>query len=265
MYGGFFQETSDGNISIGQKPTKSPLETITGTFSFILPILIISTVLLSGHVYLRSLPDSAMISNYQFLCGYINFDTMATNDADRGCKTFTMIQKDFTERKNNLSENIMDLHLEYIPIKASKNLIDASPEKKFIIESFENKIFVDEILKKFESARKNSLYQRSPNIECIGLSITNGNTLSSQCTIYGAEIGSEDGPGKLGSSRIEALKFLNTLSNTPLSSFILMNPPVNLNIELLTETSQERIKNPDFKSRTTIPVQVRYVPFVKKS
>lgn len=110
---------------------------------------------------------------------------MGIDVTDKECKTLKMIEKEYTDRSTKLKEEIIIGLTEYIPIKISKNIIDASPEKAFIINTFDNKIYVDDIMKQFEKIRTSSMYGNTENIECNGISITNGDTMSTQCTIYG--------------------------------------------------------------------------------
>lgn len=95
-----------------------------------------------------------------------------------------MIQKDYTEKTDSLKTSMIELLTEYIPIKTSRNIMDASPERKFIFDIYENKIHVDDIMKDFENVKKSSSYAGLSNIVCNGISITNGDSLSTQCTIY---------------------------------------------------------------------------------
>ncbi len=83
-----------------------------------------------------------------------------------------------------LEENIITGLTEYIPIKVSASILDASPEKKFIIDTYDNKPHVNEVLEAFSRVKLAS-QSVSGNIECNGLTVTNGNSLSTQCTIYG--------------------------------------------------------------------------------
>jgi hypothetical protein len=118
-------------------------------------------------------------------------------------------------------------------------------------------------MKQFEKMRKWSSYLESPNIECNGISITNGDTLSTQCTIYGWKIGADDANSRLGSARIEALSFLENLANTAKSQFILLNPPASLNVETLKPG--EDTTSILFETKTTVQIQIQYVPFNQKN
>lgn len=188
---------------------------------------------------------------------------MGVTAPDKDCKTLTMVQKDYTERLSRLKEEVLVGLTEYIPIKISKNIIDTSPEKSFIINTFANKVHVDAIMSQFEKLRTSSSYSNTNNITCNGISITNGDTLSTQCTVYGAKIGNDNKNGQLGSARLEALTFLENLGNTARSQFILLNPPTSLNIEFV-QPGEEGV-NPVFSTRTTVQIQIRYVPLSQQS
>jgi len=169
-YGDFFQETSDGNISIGARAQKSWLEIATWILGYIVPIAIVFTILWSIHVFIRTQESNTFAENYSFICPYLN---MGINVVDKDCKTLKMIENDYTDRTSKLTEEIIAGLTEFIPIKISKNIIDASPEKAFIIKTFENKIHVDEIMKQFEKIRTSATYGNSWNIGCNWISITN--------------------------------------------------------------------------------------------
>jgi hypothetical protein len=212
------------------------------------------------HVFIRTQETNTFAENYSFICPYLN---MGIDDTTKGCKTMTMIKSEYDDRLSRLQLEIITWLTEYIPIKISKNIIDASPEKAFILQTFETKVHVDDIIKQFEKMRTTSEYRESPNIECNGISITNGDTLSTQCTIYGSRIGADDTNNRLGSARIEALSFLESMANTARSQFILLNPPSSLNIEILKPG--EDTTSVTFETKTTVQIQVRYVPFSQKS
>lgn len=259
-YGDFFQETSDGNISIWTKSQKSWLEIATWILTYIIPIAIIFTILGGVNVFIRSKTTNTFAENYSFVCPLLN---IWIELEDKGCKTMKMIETEYTEKSNKVKEEILNWLTEYIPIKISKNVIDASPEKAFIMETFENKIFVDDIIKQFEKIRISATHANTNNIECNGISITNGDTMSTQCTIYGGKIGTDDTSNKLWSARIEALSFLDEIANTSKSQFILLNPPSSLNVESII--AGDTLINPQFETKTTVQIQVQYVSFNKKS
>jgi hypothetical protein len=259
-YEDFFQETSDGNISIGAKVKKSGLEIGTNILGYIIPLAIVLAVIGVIHVFIRTQETNTFAENYNFICPYLN---MGIDDPSKACKTLTMLKKEYDDRLARLQLEIVTGLTEYIPIKISKNIIDASPERTFIIKTFNEKVHVDDIIKQFEKMRTDSEYQESPNIECNGISITNGDTLSTQCTVYGGKIGADDANNRLGSARIEALSFLETIANTARSQFILLNPPSSLNVEILKPG--EDTSSILFETKTTVQIQVRYVPFNQKS
>ena len=260
-YSDFFQETSDGQISVGPKAQKSYLELFTAILGYVIPVAIIVSLIGSFHVFIRTQENNSFIQEkYSFLCGYLNFGIENISDADKQCKTFSMIQSEYDNKYKLLEETIITKLNEYIPIKITKNLLASSPEKKFIIDTYRNKIYVDEIIKKFQSVKDAAQDPRRANIECNGISISNGQNLTTQCTIYGGKLGDDDSNGKLGSARIEALSFLETLGNTASSQFILLNPPSSMNQENLIDGESDI-----FQTRTNVSIEVQYVPLSAKS
>jgi hypothetical protein len=258
IYGDFFQETSDGSISIWPRAQKSWIEVWTTILGYIVPIALFLTVLLSGHVFLRNQESSWFAENYQFLCGYLNY---GIDLEDKWCKTLGMLETEYNKKSKDLQVEIIKYLTEYIPIKVSQNIMDASPERKFIIDTFNNKIPVDEIIKKFDEEINNAQYIGGANAECNGISITNQTFLSTQCVIYGSWIGADDSNRKLGSARIEAMRFLEKIGTTAKSQFILLNPPTSLSTEPLQIWTN---LNPNFKTRTAIPLQLQYIPLNQK-
>ncbi|MBP9779693.1 hypothetical protein KBD33_03680 [Candidatus Gracilibacteria bacterium] len=258
IYGDFFQETSDGSISIGPRAQKSGLEVATNALGYIVPAVLIIVVLLSGHVYIRNTESSGIISqSYSMICPYLNYDIDLPKE-EKECKTLSMLRDEYSNKTTDLQNEIVKYLTEYIPIKVSQNIMDASPERKFILDVNENKIPVDEIITRFEDETKSILYN---NTECNGISITDQTLLSSQCVIYGSGIGADDSNRKLGSSRIETMRFLEELGTTANSQFILLNPPTSLSSENIIGDLEI---NPIFKTRTTVPVQLQYVPINQK-
>lgn len=258
-YGDFFQETSDGNLSIGPKAQKSGIEMLTDILWYVVPLVVVVAILLSAHVFIRTRDASGFAENYQFLCPYLNYNV---DIEDAGCKTMTTITQEYQKNLDDLHENIVSGLTEYIPIKISKNIIDASPEKKFILETFSKKIHPDDVMMQFNNVLRKAQYTGEQNIECSGINIVRGDTVSTQCTIYGGDIGDDDANGKLGSARIMTLRFTDFLANTVESRFILLNPPTTLSVEKIDGVSGV---SPLFKTRVTIPVQLKYVPLEQKS
>lgn len=180
--------------------------------------------------------------------------------SERGCNTITTIASNYTEKQKKLEEDILKKLNEYIPIKITKNLMATSAEKLFVMKTYEGKIRVDVIMNQFRDVVNASQYKVS-NIQCTGISIDTDGILTTQCTVDGKDIGADDTNGGLGSSRMEALDFIDTLSDTAKSHFILMNPPTTLSSDKLPSTEE----NSFFTTRTTLPIQVRYVPFDEQS
>ncbi len=257
IYGDFFQETSDGSISIGPRAQKSWLEIITTVLGYIVPAAVFFTAIGSAHVFLRTQEKSWFAENYQFLCPYLNY---GVEDPGKECKTLSMIASDYEKRSKELEWEIIKYLTEYIPIKVSQNIMDASPERTFIINTYENKIYADEIINKFEEEKQKAQYIGGNNVECNGISITDRTLLSTQCVVYGWAVGDDDSNRKLWSARIEALRFLEKIWTTSNSQFVFLNPPTALSIE---KTSGEDV-NPIFKTRTTVQLQLQYVPLKQK-
>lgn len=173
-----------------------------------------------------------------------------------------MIATDYEKKSKDFQEELVKYLTEYIPIKVSQNIMDASPERKFILDTFDGKIHLEKIIEKFEEEKKKAQYVNWDNIECNGMTITDRNLVSTQCTIYGWSIGDDDANRKLGSSRIEVLRFLEKIGTTAKSQFVLLNPPTSLSTERIQWWANDI--NPIFKTRTTIQLQLQYVPLSQK-
>lgn len=71
----------------------------------------------------------------------------------------------------------------------SSSILDASPEKRFIISTYTAKPHVNNVLEAFEKVKTNA-QKSSPqstndkNIKCSGITVIEGNILSTQCVIY---------------------------------------------------------------------------------
>lgn len=184
----------------------------------------------------------------------VNLDTET-----RGCSTITTIGNIYAEKQKQLQEDILKKLNEYIPIKITRNLMANSKEKLFVIDMHDKKVRVDTIMNQFQNVMNTSQYMVN-NIQCTGISIDADGVLTTQCTIDGKDIGADNTNGGLGSSRIEALDFIEALNDTTKSHFILLNPPTTLSSDKINETEGNKI----FSTRTTLPIQVRYVPFDEK-
>jgi hypothetical protein len=155
--------------------------------------------------------------------------------------------------------NILKQLSEYIPVKLTSKILLSSPERKFAIDTYKNKVRMDEILEKFEEVKTNSksIVINTNNIVCNGMSIVGDGNITTQCTVYGGASGNNDDNGNLGSARIEVLRFISNLADTSKSQFILLNPPTSLSMEKVTNE-----KGFDgFETSTTISIQAKYVPF----
>jgi hypothetical protein len=258
LYNDFFQENSTGEMSLGAKKERSSLEILVGILQYITIFVVTVGVLFAIHVYVRS-SSGAFLDNYPFLCPYLHYDVDAP-ESEKGCKSITTITKEYNERQSILQDNIISSLTEYIPIKVSSSILDASPEKKFIIDTYDSKPHVNDVLEAFGKVKLAS-QSSNGNIECTGLTVTNGNSLSTQCTIFGGAIGEADTNGQIGSARIQAMRFIENIADTSKSSLILENQPTSLSIEKIN--TKDTTAN-GFSTRTTLPIQVRYVPLNQK-
>ena len=257
-YNDFFQETSDGNISIGPKAQKSWIEIFTTILWYLLPVAIIAVAIGAFHVYIQKWGWAKSISeNYKFLCPYLNYSVKGF-DTEYSCSTLQAIETSYTKKRAELEEAILVRLNEYIPIRLTKNILLTSPERKFAVDTFKNKLRVDEIIEKFEDVRNmsKSIAVTNNNIICNGISITWNGGITTQCTVYGSASWNDDENGKLWSARIEVLRFVSNLADTTKSQFILLNPPTSLSMEKVTSNEFEW-----FETRTTISIQATYVPF----
>lgn len=260
LYNDFFQESSNGEVMIGSKITRSSLEVLVSIVQYITIFIVVLWIFWWIHVFIRTSESTSFLENYSFLCPYLNYD-IKNPASERWCKNITAINKEYTEKKTILENNIITSLTEFIPIKVSSSILDASPERKFVIETYDNKPDITKVIKAFEDVKSESQSILGENITCNGLVIRNWFYLSTQCIIYGWEIGDTDSNGQIWSARIEALQFIDKIANTSKSSLVFENRPITLSIETLS-TKEAQAKW--FSTRTTIPVQVQYIPLTKK-
>ncbi len=74
--------------------------------------------------------------------------------------------------------------------------------------------------------------------------------------MYGGEIGAID-TRALGSSRIEAIRFIERLSDAQSSRFLLETPPTTLSVE---EIDKEDPYASYYKTKTTVVLTMKYLP-----
>ncbi len=258
-YNDLFQQDANGNIRIGPKAKKPILEIITIGLTYILIFVVIIVVGFSIDVFMRSQKSNAIAEKYRFLCPYISMWVVTWQSWE--CRTLSMIYDEFEANRIKLEASTMGYVSQYIPIKISKNLISTSPEKTFIISKYDTKVRFDKIIDKFEKVRASQQYTKQSNISCTGLSMNESWNMSTQCIVYGGDIGSDGTNGKLGSSRIETLKFIDTLWETDKSEFIVMDPPLTLSVEEIPQGSNGDI----FTTRTIVPLQLQYVPITSNA
>lgn len=266
IYEDFFHEGEDGKLTVWTKSSRSGLEIFVNIMKYVVILVVIVWALFTAHVSLRTIKDASIFESYPFLCSYLNYD-VNTPEKDKQCKTVATIQSDFDKKTKVLKDDIVAGLSEYIPVQVGANILSTSPERLFAVTSYESKSHIDTVLSSFEKTKKSAQYQSLENIDCTGVVVRQWNALSTQCSVYGGNIGdtsdstANGGVPGLASSRIEALRFLEILADTSKSSFVLDNPPTSLSIEKLSK--EEWIKT-GFQTRTTIPVQVRYVPLIQK-
>ncbi len=265
LYNDFFQENSNGEITIGAKKERSGLELLVTVLEYTAILFVIIGVLGAIHVFIRTMNNTEFFKSYTFICPYLQYD-INIPDEDKWCNSISTTINTYTEKNKILEENIITALTDYIPIKVSSSILDASPEKNFIISAYNTKPHVNEVLEAFENI-KTKVQKSSPdptldsNIKCNGISVTQWNILSTQCVVYGGAIWSSNTNGEIGSARIEAINFMEKLGNTAESSLLLSAFPTTLTIETIWEKDS---LNPGFKTRTTLPIQVTYVPLIEK-
>lgn len=257
LYNDFFQENSHGEVLTSANRERSELEIIVSILRYVTIFVVILGILAGIHVFVRSTKSGSFLENYTFLCPYLHYDIHTPDDYDKWCKNIEIIWSDYKEKERILEENIINSLATYIPIKVSSSLLDASPERKFILNTFANKPNVKNVIEAFDIVKAAS--QKNGNINCVGISITNGNVLSTQCEIYGGDIGDSDINWGIASSRIQALRFIENLTDTIKYSLILDAQPTSMSIEKLPKWDPS-----GFSTRTTLPIQVRYIPLIKK-
>ncbi|MBX9809353.1 hypothetical protein K2X92_03130 [Candidatus Gracilibacteria bacterium] len=264
LYNDFFQENGNEEMTLSAKKERSGLEVLVNVLEYITMLVVVSGVLAGLHVFVRSMENTTFLETYPFLCPYLNYDIEIPKE-EKGCKNVNAIQKEYLDKKQVLENNIIDALVEYIPIKVSSSILDASPEKKFVLTTFENKPHVNNVLEAFERVKafsQKNVGNGEKNIKCVGVTVTNGDTLSTQCTVYGGSIGNMNTNGQLGSSRLEALDFLEKLADTTRSSLVLNNYTTSLSIENISDKEAETL---GYNTRTTIPINVRYIPLTVKN
>lgn len=165
---------------------------------------------MSLHVYLRSDSPGKWMENYSFLCSHLNYGVSIDSEA-RACKSLSQITTEYNQKRELLESDMLIKLNEYIPLKITQNILRTSPDKNFVVDTYKNKLHIDEVIARFESVKNSSESSGVHNIECNGIAITGDGKITTQCTVYGGIIGNDDTNGKMGSARIEALRFLDNL------------------------------------------------------
>lgn len=112
-----------------------------------------------------------MIENYPFLCNYLNYG-INLDSQERECKTLSSLATEYNQKRETLEDNIIVELNSYIPLKITQNILRTSPEKKFIIDTYNQKLHVNDIMDKFDLVKRNSQANGVNNIDCNGMSIT---------------------------------------------------------------------------------------------
>lgn len=254
LYADLFQRNENGEFVKKQETKKSMLELASTILSFVMPILLIGSILGAAYVYIRGQEDNSMAENFPFLCGILT-SGIETEDPAYDCQTAMFIQADQEKKHTALEKTIVEQLSIYIPIKLLSATLDARDEVKKAREIFENKISVAEILAQFEKVKKSAQSSGLQNIVCNQVTLTNATTLAVQCDVYGGNIGDND-VRSLGSSRIEAIRFIERLSATESSGFIVDTPPTTLSVE---DVSKDEKLQGFFKTKTSVTLSMKYL------
>ncbi len=238
-------------IRIGPKSRKPLIEVATNILWVVLILFLLWIGLISLDVWFRQQDENVLAAKYSFLCPYTHVWVEKVEPDD--CRTEVLQKEILTELA------------EYIPIKVSKNLIDGSPEKAFIEETYAWKLDYQKIIGRFEEIITKQSEGYRDKILCDGLQMTEKWDLSTQCIVYGGEVWSDGENGRLGSSRLETLKFIDALGRTEMYGFILKNPPSELTAEELQSgsdstsdaTNEWSVISKDFKTRTAISINLQ--------
>jgi hypothetical protein len=76
------------------------------------------------------------------------------------------IADSYGKKKTDIETDIISRLNQYIPIKLTKNILLTSPERKFAIDTYNNKLRVDVIMNKFEEVLTDSKSRLGNNITC---------------------------------------------------------------------------------------------------
>lgn len=250
-------------IRIGPKSRKPMIEVATNILWVVLIFFLLWLWLVSLDIWFRQQDENVLAAKYSFLCPYIHVwvEKVESDDCRTTKKIWEMVQAD-TEV---LQKEILTELAEYIPIKVSKNLIDGSPEKAFIEKTYAWKLDYQKIISRFEEIITKQSEGYRDKILCDGLQMTELWDLSTQCIVYGGEVWSDGENGRLGSSRLETLKFIDALGRTEMYGFILKNPPSELTAEEIQSGAESTSDVPDewsvlskdFKTRTAISINLQ--------
>lgn len=232
---------------------------MTTVLTFVTPIVVVIAILAGGYAYVRSQETNSMAENFPFLCGILTTG-INTEDPNHHCQTPLFIQSDQEQKAAMLEKNIVEQLSVYIPLKLSAAVAASSPEKKFATTTYDKKVNANDIISQFEKIRKAAQSPTIGNIVCTQMNISNATSLTVQCDVYGGDIGEID-TRSLGSARIEAIRFIERLSDTQSSQFLVETPPTTLSVSAITDNE----KLPAYiKTKTTLTLTMKYFPTTSK-
>ena len=90
---------------------------------------------------------------------------------EEGCETPKVLEDVYTKKESELQINIINKLADYIPIKITRNLLSSSPERAFVLNTYKNKLKMNDILKQFEDVRRKARSVIGDNIACNGISV----------------------------------------------------------------------------------------------
>ncbi len=74
LYNDFFQENSNGEITIGAKKERSGLELLVTVLEYTAILFVIIGVLGAIHVFIRTMNNTEFFKSYTFICPYLQYD-----------------------------------------------------------------------------------------------------------------------------------------------------------------------------------------------
>ncbi len=237
------------------KIRKTSLVPIASILTTITSITVMVFLYFLGDTWIRLKEDNSFIINYPFLCTYITKGITINTDSSK-CETIKMIHARINKEKDGIESQIIDKLYTYIPLKVRENtfVFNNSPEKRLIDKIQSERIFIQDIINQFDKIQKTTTFKWW-DIDCSALSITEDGNVNTNCMIFGLGIGN-------GSSRIEAIKFIERISQPEQSNFMLLNPPSALAVSEYTN-NDSGIKS-IFSTQTNLMLNLKYINNLKR-